>query len=346
MPEPTIVTCFPLSDQQFETIAAAGESHGFRTIRSDQEHIAEDIFRANVFCGHAKVAVDWAKVVQQNQLRWIQSSAAGLDHCLTPEVIQSDITVTGCSALFSPQVAEQTLSLLMGLIRRLPVFFHAQQFREYLRRPTDNLEGKHVTILGFGGNGQQIARCLRPLAGRIMATDCFPDSYQHLIDDTVDQVISPNQLDTLLPVTDILIVTLPLSEKNEKLLSFDQLRQLKGGAYLINVGRGSVVDTEGLIASLSTGHLGGAGIDVVDPEPLPQDSPLWEMDNVIITPHVGAQSPRRVPVTVELFCENLKRHILQQPLLNLVDKQLGFPLPANRIDHVDCGWKPSSHSQG
>ena len=336
----TIVTCFPLTEQQLETISSVATPLGCQVIGSDQESIADDLLKADIFCGHAKVPVDWQRVVEQRKLKWIQSSAAGLDHCLKPEVIQSEILVSGCSALFSRQVAEQTMALLMGLIRRLPVFFHAQQIREFVRRPTDNLEGKRVLILGFGGNGQQIARVLRPLAGRLDATDLFPETLQQHKGALVDAIHPHDEFEKLLPETDVLIVTLPLSEMNQGLISMDQFRMLKGGAYVINVGRGSVINTDAMVAALSTGHLGGAGIDVVDPEPLPATSPLWEMDNVIVTPHVGAQSPMRVPITVNLFCENLRRFVSQKPLLNLVDKQLGFPRPQHRVDHSDCDWKP------
>ncbi|MEM9942810.1 MAG: NAD(P)-dependent oxidoreductase, partial [Planctomycetota bacterium] len=107
---------------------------------------------------------------------------------------------------------------------------------------------------------------------------------------------------------------------------------MKPGAYLINVGRGSVIDTNYLVEFLENGRLAGAGIDVVDPEPLPPESRLWEMDNVIISPHVGAQSPLRVPSTVELFCKNVDLFEAGKSLLNEVDKKLGFPRPENRVD--------------
>ena len=106
---------------------------------------------------------------------------------------------------------------------------------------------------------------------------------------------------------------------------------MKKPGYFVNVGRGSVVDQEALVAALESGQLLGAGLDVVEPEPLPRDSRLWELDNVIISPHVGAQSPERVPDTIELFCENLRRFQLGDPMCNLVDKRLGFPLPKHRL---------------
>ena len=328
----TIVTCFPLDETHVEKIRDTAKTD-FEVVVSGQDKIAEDLFKADIFCGHAKVPVDWKSVVDQGKLTWIQSSAAGLDHCLTPPVIASPIVVTGCSALFAPQVGEQMMSLLMGLIRRSPVFFKAQQIKEYVRRPTDNIFGKTVGIIGMGGNGHRIARVLRPMVGRIIGTDRFPEACAKIVaEQTVEKVYAADELDALLPQCDVVIVTLPLSEGNEKLISDDQFGLFKAGTYLINVGRGSVVDTDSLVRALSTGHLGGAGIDVVDPEPLPADSPLWELDNVIISPHVGAQSPLRIPTTIELFCENLNRYRSGGSLLNLVEKELGFPRPENRVD--------------
>ncbi len=328
----TIVTCFPLDDSHVERIRKTSKSD-FEVVVSGQDKIADDIFKADIFCGHAKVPVDWKSVVDQGRLVWIQSSAAGLDHCLTPAVIDSSIVVSGCSGLFAPQVAEQMMSLLMGLVRRSPVFFKAQQIKEYVRRPTDDIFGKTIGIVGMGGNGHRIARVLRPMVGKIIGTDQFPNACSKIVaEKTVEKVFPADELESFLPLCDVVIVTLPLSEANEKLISDDQFALIKAGTYLINVGRGSVVDTDALVRALARGHLGGAGIDVVDPEPLPTDSPLWELDNVIISPHVGAQSPLRIPTTIDLFCENLNRFRSGQSLLNLVDKKLGYPRPENRID--------------
>jgi phosphoglycerate dehydrogenase-like enzyme len=215
MPRKTIVTCFPLSDSHVQQIRDVAKED-FQVIVSGQEKIADDIFEADIFCGHAKVPVDWGRVVAQGKLVWIQSSAAGLDHCLTPPVIDSPIVVSGCSGLFANQVAEQTMALLMGLIRRLPVFFRAQQNKQYVRRQTDDLFGKTVGIVGLGGNGQRIAQTLRPLVGRILATDCFPEACQPcLLTGIVDQIFPADQLDQMLPQADVLAVTLPLSAANE-----------------------------------------------------------------------------------------------------------------------------------
>lgn len=334
MPSKKIVTCFPLSDTHVDQIRVAA-AEDFEVVVSDQDQIASDIFSADVFCGHAKVPIDWPAVVDAGRLSWIQSSAAGLDHCLVPAVVESEILVSGCSALFANQVAEQTMALLMGMIRRMPEFFRAQQSREYVRQPTDNLFGKTVGILGFGGNGQRIAQVLRPMVGRILATDCFPEACQAWIDTgTVEHVYSADQMNELFPQVDVVIITLPLSDANEKRIGDEAFGLFREGAYLVNVGRGSVVDTDSMIRSLASGRLAGVGIDVVDPEPLPDDSALWGMPNVIISPHVGAQSPQRIPVTTNLFCDNLSRYQRGESLLNQVDKQIGFPRPEHRVEFI------------
>lgn len=339
MSKPTIVTCFPLNDAQVDQIRqSAGEN--FNVIASAQEDIHQRIFEADIFCGHVKTAkpMDWRSVVDAGRLKWIQSSAAGLDHCLDPAVIDSPIVVSGCSALFANQVAETTVALLMGLIRRLPVFFQAQQNREYVRRPTDDLWGKKVGIIGFGGNGFRIAKTLRPMVDEIIATDMFPDAEQHAVTaGIVKEILPADHLEQLMETCDVTIVTLPMAEANEKRIGDVQFRLCKPGAYFVNVGRGSVVDQDALIAYLSNGSLAGAGLDVADPEPIEPDSPLWDKSNVIITPHIGAQSAWRVPKTVDFFCENLSRYSQGKPLINAVDKRLGFPRPEDRVQ-LDGRW--------
>ena len=330
----TIVTCFPITPEQVETVRQLVAPE-FQVVESTHELIHKDIFEADIFFGHAKgKPVDWAKVVDRGKLKWIQSSAAGLDHCLSPEVIDCDsIMVSGCSGLFAPQVAETSMALLMGLIRSLPVFFEAKAKREYVRKFTDEVFGKTVGIVGFGGNGQQVAKTLRPMVGKILATDKFPEStIANGFEGLAAQVYSDSELHEMLPQCDVVIATLPLSEENEQLLSDVQFSLMPNGSYFINVGRGSVVDQDALIRAIESGHLRGAGIDVANPEPIETESKLWKFPNVIITPHIGAQSVHRVPRTIDLFCKNFPRFVAGETLINLVDKKLGFPRPEHRFD--------------
>lgn len=319
-----IVLCYPIEPRHLAQIRAAAPGHD--VVDAGQERIAAELPTADVFCGHAKVPVPWNQVVSQSKLKWIQSSAAGLDHCLVPEVVASPILVTSASGLFADQVAEQTLALLLGLLRSLPTFFRAQQAREFIRRPTRDLHRTTIGIVGLGGNGTRIAQVLRPFKTRILATDTFADEQP----DCVDSLWPADQLDRLLDESDTVILCVPLNDQTQGLIAAPQLAQMKRGAILINVARGPVVVEADLVAALRSGHLGGAGLDVTQVEPLAADSPLWDLPQVLITPHVGAQSIRRADDTTELVCENLRRYLAGRPLLNLVDKRLGYPTPAAR----------------
>ena len=316
-----IVLCYPVDDRHTKQIQSVWPDA--EVIAAEQAQIAELLPTAHIFCGHAKLPVDWPAVVAAGNLKWIQSSAAGLDHCLVPEVIAAPIVVTSASGLFAAQVGEQTMALLLALVRRLPAFWQAQGRREFVRRPTDDLHGKTVGIVGFGGNGRRIARLLAAFQARIIATDMFP----HDCPSYVDQLWPADHLRQLCRQADVLVLTVPLTETTRAFINAEILATLKPGAVLINVARGQVVDEPALIASLRSGHLAAAGLDVTATEPLPSVSPLWDMPNVVITPHVAAQSATRIDDTTNFFCENLRRYRHGVPLLNLVNKELGFPVP-------------------
>jgi len=319
-----IVLCYQHEPRHLEQIRAAAPGH--EIIDAGQARIAEELGEADIFCGHAKVPVPWPEIVRSGRLKWIQSSAAGLDHCLTPETIPSPIVVTSASGLFAEAVAEQTLALLLGLVRDLPTFFRAQQKRDFTRRPTRDLAHATVGIVGLGGNGVRIAEVLQPFRTRIIATDMFTNEKPPC----VDELWPADSLDRLLTESDIVILCVPLNAQTHGMIAAPQLTIMNASALLINVARGPIVVERDLVAALQLGHLGGAGLDVTEVEPLPEASPLWNMPNVIITPHVGAQSARRADDTTNLICENLRRYFAGRPLINLVDKRLGYPTPAAR----------------
>ncbi|MCA9133210.1 MAG: D-2-hydroxyacid dehydrogenase [Planctomycetales bacterium] len=318
---PNIVLCYPVEQRHLDCFAEAFPKA--RIINAGQERIGQEIFNADIFVGHAKVPVDWEAVVRHGRLRLIQSSAAGLDHCLAPAVIASDIVVCSASGLFANQVGEQTLALLLGLLRGLPIFFRQAATREFVRRPTDDLHGKRVGIVGLGGNGRRLAQLLAPFQVTLKATDYYPVHRPP----EVAELWGAERLLELAQQSDILILALPLNAHTNRLISEEVLQAMPRGSYLINVARGQVVDEPALVRALQTQHLAGAGVDVTYVEPLPVDSPLWELPNVIITPHVGAQAASRVDDSTRFACRNLQRYFAGESLFNVVDKQLGFPHP-------------------
>ena len=328
-----IVLCYEVTPAQIAQIEAAAPDA--EVVNAGQQRVDELLPTADIYIGHAKVPVDWDRVLAAKRLRWIQSSAAGLDHCLVPAVIDSDILVSSASGLFAAQVAEQTCALLFGLLRKLPLFFRAQAKREFIRLPTDDLRGKTVGIVGLGGNGRMLSRVLSPWDVRIVATDYFP------IDQPpeVDQLWPADRLDELLSVSDVVILALPQNQQTTGLFDADRIARMRSGSYLINVARGAVVVETALVDALASGHLAGAGLDVTEVEPLAATSLLWDNPKVIITPHVGAQSSRRNDDATDFACLNLRRYLAGEQPYNRVDKKLGFP-------HPSVVWRGSDKQRG
>lgn len=321
-----IVLCYPVQSKHIAQIAAAAPDA--EIVDAGQERIAEELFTADIFCGHAKVPVDWDAVVRQGRLRWIQSSAAGMDHCLTPSVVASDIVVTSASGVLADQVAEHAVALITAWCRSLPVFFRAQQKKEFIRRPTRDLHHSTVGIVGLGGVGRRLAELVAPFKTRVVATDLFPVEKPSC----VEALWPAEALDRLLAQSDIVVLSLPLNSSTRGLIDASALARMKPTALLANMARGPLVVTQDLIEALEAGRLAGAVMDVTDPEPLPADSRLWDLPNVIITPHVGGQSARRIDDMTDLFCQNLIRWRTGQPLINhLTDKALGFPIRGSGV---------------
>lgn len=317
-----LVVCYPAEDRHLQAIERAAPD--YRIDVADQQSIPEKIHHADLFVGHAKVPVDWDRVASAGRLKFIQSSAAGLDHCLARSIIESPVVVCSASGLFADQVAEQTLALLLGLLRGLPIFYRQQQKCEFVRRPTADLHRKRIGIVGLGGNGRRLAQVLAPFRVTIRASDYFPEHKPS----EVEELLPHTQLESLAAWSDILILTLPLNASTRGVIDRRIFEAMPKGSWLINVARGQCVNEGDLIAALDQGHLAGAGLDVTAVEPLPAESPLYSHPNVLITPHVGAQSGPRYDDSTRLICQNLERYLAGKPLYNIVDKRLGFPHPS------------------
>lgn len=319
-----IVLCYPVEPHHVEAIRAVAPQA--EVVDAGQERVAEELLAADIFCGHAKVPVPWDEVVKGGRLQWIQSSAAGLDHCLVPSVIESAIPVTSASGVLADQVAEHTLGLAIACTRRLPLFLAQQHDREFVRRPTRDLTGATVGIVGLGGVGRRLAEVLTPFRCRILATDYYPiDNPAH-----VERLDPPEKLDQLLGEVDVLFLTAPLTQQTDRMIDAAALAKLRPGSILINAARGRLVVTEALVAALESGHLDSAAVDVTAEEPPAADSPLWTAPRLLITPHVAGQSKHRIDAMTTFFCDNLARYLSGEQLVNLVDKRLGFPEPSTR----------------
>lgn len=259
------------------------------------------------------------RLISTPGLRWMHTASAGVDHILFPELRDSDILLTNASGVFDIPIAETVLAYMLAVVKRLPEFLTQQREHRWQKLPLRELRGLTVGIVGLGSIGAEVARLCRAFGMRVLGLRRRPAP-----SDVADEVLPPEHLHDLLSRSDFVVIAAPLTEQTQGLIGRAELAAMKPTAWLINISRGAIVDEEALIEALREGRIGGACLDVFAEEPLPAESPLWEMPNVLITPHNSWSSPHIEEREIELFLENLRRYVAGEPLLNVVDKQAGY----------------------
>jgi len=272
----------------------------------------------------AEIMVGWniprEAVQRASRLKWIHSTAAGVDQLLYPEIRERGIILTASMGIHH-QLVEHIFAFLLALERRLHVAMRLQLQRKWDRTNTvgDELSDKTLGILGLGTIGQQLVRKAQAFDMRVIGTKRTPTSIPG-----VDRVLPPDGLPQVMRESDAVVVALPLTPQTRGLIGERELQMMKPTAWFINVGRGPIIHETALIQALRAGRIAGAALDVFEHEPLRSDSPLYELENVILTPHVSGASPRYMDRAVPLFCENLARYLRGTPLRNLVDPERGY----------------------
>lgn len=256
-------------------------------------------------------------------LRWIQLTSAGADRLLNSELLKSGITITTASGIHATPVAEYVLGMIVMLAKGWPALFRAQGRREWARIGPHELEGKTVAIVGMGNVGQEVARLAKALGMRVLGVRRSGAPLKSG-DYVADEIVGPLELLSVLSRSDFVVISLPLTEETHHLIGELALRAMKPTAYLINVSRGAVVDEAALLRALTEGWIAGAGLDVFETEPLPPESWLWQLHNVIISPHIAGETPAYNERAVDLFCENLRRYLASEPLHNVIDPSRGY----------------------
>jgi phosphoglycerate dehydrogenase-like enzyme/glyoxylase-like metal-dependent hydrolase (beta-lactamase superfamily II) len=253
-------------------------------------------------------------------LRWIHANIAGVDKLLAPEVITSKVVLTNTQRVHGPNVAEQAFALLLALTRNLRPVESAEGGRSPSVPLRRELHGKTMLVIGLGGVGTAISKRAQAFGMRVIAVD--PKEMERPA--FVFSLHKPDKLLELLPKADVVVLACPLTAQTRGLMGEAQFRAMKKSAYFINIARGAIVQTPALVAALEKKQVAGAGMDVTDPEPLPASHALWRMPNVVISPHVGGQSPDARERQWRLLRENLRRFASGEPLLCVVDKQKGY----------------------
>jgi phosphoglycerate dehydrogenase-like enzyme len=243
---------------------------------------------------------------------------------LYPDMRASPVVLTGEKGLVGGHLADTGFGLLLALTRQIATAIRlgpeAWNRREAMRMVEVELEGLTMGVVGYGGTGRAMARRAVAFGMEVIACDVMAVAPS----DGVADVWSMDRLDDLLHTSDVVAIGAPLTDETRHLFDDTRFAAMKQGALLVNVTRGEIIDGEALVRALRDGRLGGAALDVAPIEPLPADHPLWTFDNVVMTPHTAGASQLRGPRNINRFCENLRRACRGEPLIGVVDKELGF----------------------
>ncbi|NWF79556.1 MAG: D-2-hydroxyacid dehydrogenase [Chloroflexi bacterium] len=253
-------------------------------------------------------------------VRWLHTPSAGVDHLLIPLVLERDITLTNSAGVHAIPIAEFVLALLLSQVKQLAGYRAAQAERRWDRElaPQELFE-RTLLILGLGGIGQAIASRASAFGMRVWGSRRTPRPLPG-----VERVVGPDAWRTLLPAADVVVVAAPLTPETRGMVDAAAFAAMRRTAYLVNIARGPIVDEGALLTALRAGQIAGAALDTFEQEPLPPEHPLWRLPNVTITPHATANSPRMHERQIALFLENLRRFQGGAPLLNIVDKAVGY----------------------
>ncbi len=256
-------------------------------------------------------------------IKWVQLSSAGTDGYTTPGVLAPSTALTNATGAYGLNISEHMIAQLLMMIKHLEKYYDAQKEKRWSDYGTvQSIYGSTTLVVGLGDIGGQFAQKMHALGSRVIGIRRNVGEKP----DYLDGLYSLDQLDELLPQADYVACSLPGTNATYHLFDADRLARMKAGAILINVGRGSIVDSYALHDALQSGHLGGACLDVVEPEPLPQDHPLWEAPNLLLTPHVSGfyHLPETLERVVRIGVTNLKAFVAGEPLKNHVDFTTGY----------------------
>lgn len=286
--------------------------------------LLREIVDAEVYMGFG---IPREAFIAGRELRWLHSGAAGVGGSLFPELLESDVILTNSAGIHATPLAEYAIGAMVYFARGFDIALGAKAERRWGHRdlagtgtPVRELEDSTVGILGLGGIGEAVGRRAAALGMRVVALRRTSAARP----DWADRILGPDRLHELLAESDYVVVALPETEATRDLIGSSELEAMRSGSVLINLSRGKIVTEPHLIQSLRAGHLRGAALDVFATEPLPTSSSLWDMENVLITPHTGAVTDRFWDRETALMVANVGHYVAGEPLVNRVDKGEGY----------------------
>ncbi len=318
---PIIIREDTFTEQHLKRIQEAAPDKEVVVIKNREEWtdaVAEECASFDIFLG---LFLD-AWIDKLPALEWAQLASAGADRVLkSPEVMNSNATITNASGVHAIPIAEHILSMLFIISHNIHVQIRNQVAGKWHRRVTiTELEGTTIGLIGVGKIGEKTAEKAKALNMKVVGIRRNPDRSSPF----VDQMFGPDQLHDMLAISDWVIVTAAGTPETDGMIGAAELAAMKKSAVIVNIARGSLIKEDALIRALQEGQIAGAGLDVFETEPLPENSPLWQIPNVVITPHVAGGTPHYIDRLVDIFTENLKRYQAGDDLINVIDKELGY----------------------
>ena len=294
--------------------------HNAQVVVTDVEDAINHVEDAEVILGFVPKPLFEAT----RKLRWAQSISAGVDMFFYPEFVASDVVLTSEKGLVGEHLADHAFGLLLMLTRQLATALRhgtdSWNHRPEMRYQEIELTGLKLGIFGFGGTGRAMAK-----RGIAFGMDCIAlDRDPVEPGNGVDEVWDSSRFFDLLATSDVVSICCPLTNETRNVFNADAYNKMKESAFLVNVTRGEVMEEASLVTALQTGQIRGAALDVAPREPLPADSPLWSMSNVVMTPHTAGASQFRQERNMERFIRNLRRFLADEPLVGVIDKHLGY----------------------
>lgn len=255
-------------------------------------------------------------------LRWLHLPSAGADSYTSGEIpLPKHVILTSSNGVYGKPIAEHVLAMILSFNKNLQVYANFKEHKLWKELvPAREFYGSTIGIIGFGDIGKEVAIRAKALGARVLAVKRTPSEPPEY----VDALYQAEKLDEVLIKSDYIVLAVPSTIKTKGIITEERLRKMKPDAFLVNIGRGALIDQEALIKALKEHWIGGAGLDVTTPEPLPQDSPLWELPNVILTPHISGLSPANDKRKFEIFYRNLKHYMAGEPMENVVDLTEGY----------------------
>lgn len=259
-------------------------------------------------------------------LKWVQLTSAGADRLIDSELVRR-ITVTSASGIHAIPISEYVIGAMIAFAKGFHRASRSQIDHKWQAFLPVELAGATVAVLGLGAIGGRVAQLAKAFEMRVLAMRRSCDkrmSGAECGQPFVDQMFPPSELHAVLAESDYVALAVPLTSDSRHMIGEGELAVMKPNAVIINIARGAVIDQEALIRALKAQRIGGAALDVTDPEPLPPESELWDLENVMITPHISGGTPHYMDRAIELFCDNLRRYVDGETLRNVVDPDRGY----------------------